>query len=122
MTEKVVCIMCPLGCEVRVEIEDHNISQIEGYGCEDGREYAEQEVCSPKRTVMSVIRCFGGNFPTVSVKTSEPVEKKDIDEVMNALSGIEVEAPIKVGDILVKDVGGLNVDIVATRNVKKVQD
>ncbi|MFW5952957.1 MAG: DUF1667 domain-containing protein [Candidatus Natronoplasma sp.] len=122
MTKKVVCIMCPLGCEVQAEVEDQKISKIEGYGCEDGREYAEQEIASPKRTVMSVVRCFGGNFPTVSVKTSEPVEKDEIEEVMKALSEIEVQAPVKAGEIILKNVCNLGIDVVATRSVEKVQD
>ncbi len=118
----VTCIMCPLGCEVKVELEDDQIISIKGYACENGREYAEQEISSPTRTVMSVVKCVDGNFPTVSVKTSEPVKKANIDEVMSSMSEIEVKAPVDVGDIIVEDVCGSGVDIVATRKVKKIQE
>ena len=118
----VVCIMCPLGCEVNVEVEEGVITNIKGYACENGKEYAEQEVSSPTRTVMSVVKCVKGNFPTVSVKTSEPIQKENIKDVMRAISDIEVEAPISVGDKIVKDVCGSGVDIIATRKVKRNQE
>ncbi len=117
----IVCIMCPLGCEVEVVIEEGGISEIKGYACENGREYAEQELSTPKRTVMSVVKCIGGDFPTVSVKTSEPVSKEQIKDVMKALSQKEVEAPVRVGDRLIENVCGLPVDIVATRRVERIQ-
>ncbi len=122
MTEEqsVVCIMCPLGCKVTVETEKGEILELKGNACKDGEEYAEQEVSSPTRTVMSVVRCNKGDFPTVSVKTSEPVEKDRIDEVMDAMNNIEVDAPIEVGDKIVEDVFGSGVDIVATRDVERV--
>ncbi len=122
MTEKIICIMCPLGCTVKAEVEDGEIVSIEGYGCEDGKEYAEQEITSPKRTVMSVVECKDGDFPTVSVKTSEPVEKEEIDDVMRALSEIEIQAPVKTGEVILKNVCNSGIDVVATRSVEKVQD
>ncbi|MFW6196431.1 MAG: DUF1667 domain-containing protein [Thermoplasmatota archaeon] len=118
----VVCIMCPLGCEVKVEVTDGEITDIQGYACENGKEYAEQEISSPTRTVMSVVKCKNGNFPTVSVKTSEPVRKEKIYDVMKSISRIEVEAPVSVGDTIVKNVCGSGVDVVATRRVKKIQE
>lgn len=124
MTEEtsVVCIMCPVGCEVEVKMDDGEITKIERYGCEDGKEYAEQEVSSSRRTVMSVVKCVDGDFPTVSVKTSEPIRKENIDDVMDSISDIEVKAPVSVGDIVIKNVCGLDVDVVATRNVEKAQE
>jgi len=118
----VTCIMCPLGCEVKVELEDDKIINMKGYACENGREYAEQEISSPTRTVMSVVKCVNGNFPTVSVKTSEPVQKSKIDDVMSSMNEMEVEAPVDIGDIIVEDVCGSGVDIVATRKVNRIQE
>jgi len=122
MSEKIVCIMCPFGCEIEAEVKEGELVEIEGHGCEDGKEYAEQELASPKRIVMSVVECKDGNFPTVSVKTSQPVDKKEIEDVMGALSDIEVQAPVKTGEIILKNVCNLGIDVVATRSVKKVQD
>ena len=124
MTEEryVVCIMCPLGCEVKVEVKEGEIKNISKYACENGKEYAEQEVSSPTRTVMSVIKCVNGNFPTVSVKTSKPIQKDRIDDVMKSISDLEVEAPVSVGDKLLENICDSGIDIVATRKVKKVQE
>ncbi len=124
MTEEisVVCIMCPVGCEVKIERDDSKITKIEGYGCEDGKEYAEQEVSSPRRIIMSVVKCIGGDFPTVSVKTSDPIRKGMVDDVMDTISDVRVKAPVCVGDIVIKNVCELDVDVVATRNVEKTEE
>ncbi len=119
MKEKVTCVMCPLGCEMTVYFEDEEIKKIEGYGCENGKTYAEQEVRSSKRPVMSVVRCSEGSMPTVAVVTDEPVPKDRITDVMNEIKDIVVEAPVSEGDILKEDVCGLGVNIKATRSVKK---
>lgn len=120
--ETVTCIMCPLGCKIKVELENDEIKDLVGHACENGMEYAEQEVSSPTRTVMSVVKCVKGDYLTVSIKTSEPVKKDKIDAVMGAVSNIEVEAPVRVGDKIIEDVCGLGVDIVATRNVERDQE
>ena len=120
--KSVVCIMCPLGCEVKVEVTDDEITNIKGYACENGKEYAEQEISSPTRTVMSVVKCVNGDFPTISVKTSEPIQKDKIKDVMSAISDIEIEAPVSVGDKILENVCGSGVDIIATRKVKKIHE
>ncbi|MFO8109595.1 MAG: DUF1667 domain-containing protein [Thermoplasmata archaeon] len=118
MSQEVVCIMCPLGCRIKVQSDDGGIQNIKGFACENGKEYAEQEILCSTRTVMSVVRCRRGDFPTVSIKTSEPVDKDKIEDIMEAISKIEVDAPVRVGDKLLENVCKTGADIVATRNVE----
>jgi len=54
----------------------------------------------------------------VSVRTNPPIPKAQILEVMDEIIGVRVQAPIKVGDVLISDVLGTGCDVVATRNVK----
>ncbi|MBC7331973.1 MAG: DUF1667 domain-containing protein [Synergistetes bacterium] len=114
---KITCIVCPIGCEMEVETKGENgeILSIKGNRCPKGKDYATQEVTAPKRIVMSVVNVKGSIFPTVSVKTSKPVLKKLIPKVMEELSKIELNAPIAVGDVIIKNVAGTDADIVATR-------
>ncbi|MDK2870812.1 MAG: hypothetical protein PWQ16_164 [bacterium] len=113
----ITCIVCPIGCEMEVETKGENgeVLSIKGNRCPKGKDYAIQEVTSPKRIVMSVVNVNGSIFPTVSVKTNKPVPKKLIPKVMEELSRIELNAPIGVGDVIIRNVAGTDADIVATR-------
>jgi CxxC motif-containing protein len=41
---------------------------------------------------------------------------------MDAISEYEVHAPVKIGDVLVNNITGLDINIIATKNVKKLED
>ncbi|MGC9308328.1 MAG: DUF1667 domain-containing protein [Thermoplasmatota archaeon] len=117
MKKEVTCIMCPVGCTINVKLKDGDIASITGNACQHGEVYARQELSEPRRVVMSVVPCTGGDLPTVAVKTAAPVPKAAIQAVMQALAGVTVAAPVAVGDIIVENVAGLGVDVVATRSV-----
>lgn len=116
-TEKVTCIMCPRGCKVKVELEEENdeIKEITAYACENGKEYAIEEIKSPNRPVMTVVECEDCDMPTVSVITKEPVPKDKIYEVMKELSNLKVQSPVEIGDVVKENVADTGVDIVVTR-------
>ncbi|NJE07320.1 DUF1667 domain-containing protein [Thermococcus sp. M39] len=116
---KFTCIICPLSCDIEVKVENGEIKEIKGYTCPRGKEWAIEEITNPKRVVMSVIKVKNGNMPTVSVKTDKPIPKTKIPELMKLLAEIEVEAPIKVGQIILENPLGLDTKIVATREVEK---
>ncbi len=119
--KKITCIVCPMGCEITVKLRGDEIIEVSGARCPRGRDYAIEEVRDPKRIVMSVVKCVNGDLPTVSVKTSRPVPKRAIWDVMKLLAQIEVEAPVEVGQVIVENVLGLGVDIVATRPCRKTR-
>lgn len=117
--EQVICIMCPLGCKMKVDEKDGSY-HIRGAACTNGEEYALQEVTAPGRVVMSVLCCEKSDIPTVAVKTNKPIPKEKIFQVMQELSKIKIEAPVKVGDIIVENILNLGIDIVATRKAKRI--
>ncbi len=119
VVKKVLCIVCPRGCEVKVVIEDGEIKSIEGNACPRGAEYAITEIKSPRRVLMSVVKCKGGDLPVVSVKTDKPIPKDKLLEVSKYLANIEVEAPVEIGDVIVENILGLGANIVATRPCRK---
>jgi len=116
---EITCIMCPLGCRIKAIVEGGTILSIEGNACPNGKDYARQEIISPSRIVISVVKCRNCSMPTVSVKTEKPVSKEFIGEIIQVLRDIEVEPPVKVGEIIVENVLGLGINIVATRSAKK---
>jgi len=113
--KKIICIVCPRGCEITVELEDGKIKSIKGYSCPLGKQYAEKEVANPERILMSIVKCVGGDLPVVSVKTVKPIPLSRIIEASKALADIVVEAPVKIGDKIVENLLGLGVDVIATR-------
>ncbi|MBS7653575.1 MAG: DUF1667 domain-containing protein [Candidatus Bathyarchaeia archaeon] len=114
------CIVCPLGCRLRAILEDGEVRSVEGNRCPRGIVYAQNEV-EPKRILISVVKVSGGNLPVVSVKTSEPMPKEMIPEAMRILSKVTVQAPVKIGQIIIKDFLGLKINVTATRNVDPAQ-
>ncbi|MGQ9596364.1 MAG: DUF1667 domain-containing protein [Thermoproteota archaeon] len=116
---KVICIVCPMGCEIEVFMGDKGNIEIKGASCIRGNKYAAEEVREPKRHIFSVIRVKGGDLPVVSVVTSKPVPKELIPRIMEELAKIEIEAPVEVGQVVTRNVVGTGTDIIATRPARK---
>ena len=114
---ELICIGCPMGCPLTVELENGEIKAITGYTCKKGETYARKEVTNPTRIVTSTVRVAGGRADMVSVKTREDIPKDKIFQCVKALKGVIVKAPIRIGDVVVADVAGTGVDIVATKEV-----
>ena len=47
------CIVCPTGCSIKVIGKDNKNVTFEGYTCNRGLEYAQQEFYEPKRILTS---------------------------------------------------------------------
>ena len=114
---ELICIGCPMGCPLTVELENGEIKTITGYTCKKGETYARKEVTNTTRIVTSTVRVAGGRDDMVSVKTREDIPKDKIFQCVKALKGVTVKAPIHIGDVIVADVAGTGVDIVATKEV-----
>lgn len=119
-TRNLTCIGCPLGCALSVEIDEGKVVRVSGNTCLKGDAYARKEVTSPTRIVTTTLRVFGGKAGMVSCKTRQDIPKEKIFEVTKALAGVVVPAPVKIGDVLVADVAGCGVDIVATKDVEAI--
>ena len=114
---ELICIGCPLGCPITVEMEDGNVVSVTGNTCKRGDIYARKEVTNPTRIVTSTVKVSGGDSVMVSVKTKNDIPKGKIFDVVKALKDVEIPAPVKIGDVVIADVAGTGVDIVATKNV-----
>ncbi len=111
-----ICIGCPMGCPLTVTLDGENIT-VEGNTCPHGAEYAKKEVTAPTRVVTSTVRVNGADIARVSVKTASDIPKNKIFDCMAEISKMEVQAPVAIGDIIIKNCAGTGVDVVATKNV-----
>ena len=112
--KNMTCIICPKGCAMTVIKEGDRI-EVSGNTCKKGADYAESELTCPTRTVTSVVKISNRKDTMVSVKTSAPIEKQYIFDIMKVIISLEAEAPVKIGDVLKADVFGA--DIIATKDV-----
>lgn len=115
-----ICIGCPKGCLLTVSMDAGKIQQISGNTCPKGEDYARKEMLDPRRTVTSTVRVLGGTNPVAAVKTKEDIPKGKIFDCMDALRQVKVEAPVYVGDVVLEDVAGTGIAVVATGEVQAI--
>lgn len=116
-----ICIGCPMGCMITVSMEHGEVVSVTGNTCKRGDTYARKEVTNPTRIVTSSVRVTGGVLPVVSVKTKEDIPKEKIADCMRALKEVTVKAPVHIGDVLLTDVAGTGVDIIATKEIQNIR-
>ena len=116
-TRTLTCIGCPLGCTLNVSLEDGRVVSVTGNTCKKGDDYAHKECVHPARTVTGTVRVTGGLLPVVSVRTAGEVPKERVLDVARALCRVQLTAPVQAGDVVIPDVLGTGVDVVATRSV-----
>ena len=113
-TEKeLICISCPIGCHLTAKISGEDIT-IEGNRCPRGIEYGREEILSPKRVVTATAAVKGGRTARIPVKTDAPLLKEHIPELLDSLYRIEIEAPVKRGTVIMEDLYGTGINLVAS--------
>ena len=116
-TRNLTCIGCPLGCAITVTMDGGNVVSITGNTCKRGSDYAAKEVTHPTRIVTSTVCVRGGSIPMVSVKTAQDIPKEKIFDVMKELNRVVVKAPVHREDVIVSNICGTGVDLVATKDL-----
>lgn len=115
---ELTCISCPLGCPLKVETDENGaVLQVTGNTCKRGEVYGKKEVTAPERTVTSTVAVVGGSAPLVSVRTRTDIPKGKIFDCMEAIRAAKIQAPVSIGDVVVENVCGTGVDVVATKAV-----
>lgn len=115
---KFICVSCPLGCGLTVTLDDSGeVKNVEGNSCPRGASYARSEVNDPRRVFASTVRVKGGKLPVCPVRSKTPAPKGKLFGIARAVAELEVEAPVKIGQVLIHNVCGTDVDIVASRDL-----
>ena len=122
MTKELVCIGCPLGCMMKVSVEDDDREiNVTGNTCIRGEEYAKKEMLNPMRIVTSTVCVDEGSIPRVSVKTKSDIPKGKIFECMKEIRDVRITAPVEIGDVIIPDCAGTGVPVIATKSVGKAE-
>ncbi|MFW9822028.1 MAG: DUF1667 domain-containing protein [Candidatus Thorarchaeota archaeon] len=114
------CIVCPTGCLVHVENVAGELI-IEGHSCKRGEVYAREEFVAPRRILTTTMRVESGFLPLIPVRSDKPIPKEKLQETLRKIALKQVKAPIKMGDILIENVLGLEVNIIASRDLMETE-
>ena len=110
-----ICITCPKGCHLPVDVE--NDYAVTGNSCPRGAEYARNELLHPVRMITSTVRVQGAAIPRLPVKTDKPLPKEKMFDCMQLINTLNVQAPVKVGQVLAANILDTDVNIVATKTL-----
>ena len=119
-TQLVTCTVCPMGCEITVKGEADHIESVEGFSCKRGEQYARDEFICPKRTLTTTVLLTGSSEPLLPVRSSGPLPKDSIPSCMRIIRGLIVAAPVSEGQILLDNLAGTGVSLVACMEAKAV--
>lgn len=116
--DEMVCIVCPRGCRIKAVRGADGSVAVTGNGCPRGLEYARTEFSAPRRMITSTVAVASGSLKRLPVITSAPVPKERIFDVMTEISRVRVSAPVSLNQIVLPDILGLGVDILAARDLR----
>ena len=111
---ELICIVCPKGCHLKVDVETFAVS---GNSCEKGAEYGKTELKNPTRTLTSTVKLKNAALPRCPVRTSAPIPKSKMFDAMAVLEGVTLTAPVKIGQVAVENILGTGADVIVTRNI-----
>ncbi len=114
-THAYLCTSCPLGCRLEVDAVAGDVIEVRGFSCKKGERYGEQEHTDPRRAVSTTVWLAGGPVERLPVRAAEAVPKDRVLALVEALRGLQVTAPVELGQIVATDVAGTGIDVIATR-------
>ena len=116
----ITCIVCPIGCKILIKTNGKNFEILKGSKCKRGTEYARNEALDPRRMLTTSVLVNNGEWPLVSVKSLKPVPKDKIFTVLKEIKQTKINAPVKSGQIIIKNIANTNIDIIATKSIRKL--
>ena len=119
MIRNLTCIECPKSCALRVDIENCRVVKVSGEKCPKGKDYAVSEVENPRRVLTSTVvvaaHCAATTLKMLPVRTDKPIPKDRVLEAAGEIRKIKLERPVKMGEVIARNLLGLGVNLVAAR-------
>ena len=118
MKNRVICTVCPNGCEIEVDYTSKEDASLSGYGCKRGITYALDECFEPKRTFTSSIRITGCDRRVMPVRTTMPIPKELTMKAAESVNAMELQVPVKCGEVIVENFLDTGVNLVAAMTLE----
>lgn len=117
MKKEIICTVCPTGCHITVEGEGSEITSLTGNTCARGKSYATDEFIEPKRILTSSVLISGTGRAMLPVRSSKPVPAALLFDCMKVIKSTRVSAPVKCGDVIIRNILGTGADMTATMDM-----
>ncbi len=114
MQKEIICTVCPVGCRITVSGEGDRIDSISGFSCRRGENYGRSEFAHPVRILTSTIRIEGASRPLIPVRSDTALAKEKLFDCMKVIRETVVQAPVRRGDVLIRNICGTGADIIAS--------
>lgn len=117
------CTTCPSECLLTVEVErDSNdavmeVHSVTGNSCPRGDKFAHQELTCPMRVLTTTVAVSGGDEALLPVRTTEAIPLALHAKVMDLIRCLVVEAPIRMGDVVLENLLGTSINLIASMDI-----
>ncbi len=121
------CTTCPSECLLTVEVErDANgavtaVRSVTGNSCPRGDKFAHQELTCLMRVLTTTVAVSGGDEALLPVRTAEAIPLALHAQAMDLIRGLVVKAPIRMGNVVLKDLLNTNIDLIASMDIDRAQ-
>ncbi|MDB1909339.1 DUF1667 domain-containing protein [Collinsella aerofaciens] len=126
-TLKFNCTICPSECLLTVEVERDadgavaEVRSVTGNRCPRGDKFAHQELTCPMRVLTTTVAVSGGDEALLPVRTAEAIPLELHAQAMALIRGLVVNAPIRMGDVVLPDLLNTNINLIASMDIDRAQ-
>lgn len=119
------CTTCPFECLLTVEVERDadgavvEMRSVAGNSCPRGDKFAHQELTCPMRVLTTTVAVSGGEETLLPIRTAEAIPLALHAHAMDLIRDLVVNAPIRMGDIVLEDLLGTNIDLIASMDIDR---
>lgn len=119
------CTTCPSECLLTVEVErdaDGHVAEVRrvtGNSCPRGDKFAHQELTCPMRVLTTTVAVSGGDETLLPVRTAEAIPLALHAQAMNLIRSLVLNAPIRMGDIVLEDLLNTDIDLIASMDINQ---
>lgn len=110
------CQVCPVGCTLKLS-ETNNELTIEGNKCSRGLEYAKSVYKTSPQILYGRCLLSNASMGRLAVKTSGPIPEDLKNQVMEQIRNTSIKAPVKKGQVIIKNILDLDIDVISMRKV-----
>lgn len=120
------CTTCPSECLLAVEVERETdgsvaaVRSVTGNSCPRGDKFAHQELTCPMRVLTTTVAVSGDDEALLPVRTAEAIPLELHAQAMTLIRGLVVNAPIRMGDVVLENLLNTNIDLIASMNIDRV--
>lgn len=120
------CTTCPSECLLTVEVERDadgvaEVRSVAGNSCPRGDKFAHQELTCPMRVLTTTVAVSGGDETLLPVRTAEAIPLELHAQAMGLIRGVIVEAPIRMGDVVLENLLDTNINLIASMDIDRVK-